>query len=111
PRAVRNAIAYVLGNARRHGVAPDDPTWVDPLSSGYFFDGWTRAVRTTSTILPSRASPAERAETWLLSVGWRRAGGRIDPGRRPGPAARPHSSLPRAQSSFHSASRQLTWSG
>jgi len=88
PRAVRNAIAYVLGNARRHGVAAADPTWVDPLSSGYFFDGWTRAVRTTPTMLPSRASPAERAETWLLSVGWRRAGGRIDPGRRPGPAAR-----------------------
>jgi len=88
PRAVRNAIAYVLGNARRHGVAPDDPRWADPLSSGLFFTGWNVAVHTTLSMLPSRDSPAEPPETWLLSVGWRRAGGRLDPARRPGPPAK-----------------------
>jgi len=88
PRLVRNAIAYTLGNARRHGLAPEAADWVDPLSNGPFFDGWTRAVRTTMAMLPSRASPAEPPQTWLLSVGWRRAGGRIDPARRPGPPVR-----------------------
>ena len=86
PRSVRNAIAYTLGNAKRHGLMPRARTWVDPLSSGFFFGGWSRAVRTTLSMLPSRDSPAEPPRTWLLSIGWRRAGGAIDPGKRPGPA-------------------------
>jgi REP element-mobilizing transposase RayT len=43
PRAVRNAIAYALGNWRHHGEdrAPFARTWkVDPFSSGAVFSGW-----------------------------------------------------------------------
>lgn len=47
PREVRNAIAYVLLNARRHAAKPGrllrgGPGRVDPASSGRWFDGWRR---------------------------------------------------------------------
>ena len=84
PREVRNALAYVLLNARkhwreRHGTPP--PEGLDEASSGRWFEGWRRA-------LGSREPPPERPEvagprTWLLSVGWRRHG-RIDPAEVPG---------------------------
>jgi putative transposase len=55
PREVRKAVAYVLENARKHGlvVAPGMP---DPFTSGSVESGLAVA----------------RARTWLLSVGWRR---------------------------------------
>jgi REP element-mobilizing transposase RayT len=68
PREVRNALVYVLQNARKHGVHLDGP---DPCSSGPAFDGWTRPI---SGEVAARASPLARARTWLLSVGWRRHG-------------------------------------
>ena len=37
PREVRNALVYVLHNARRHGIAYRG---ADPFSSGPWFDGW-----------------------------------------------------------------------
>ncbi|MEW6074418.1 MAG: transposase, partial [Planctomycetota bacterium] len=37
PREVRSALAYVLRNAARHGVAREG---LDPYSSGRWFDGW-----------------------------------------------------------------------
>jgi REP element-mobilizing transposase RayT len=86
PREVRNAIAYVLQNARKHGVAPRSASrgWVDPMSSGPWFDGWRGkvvipqgAVRTTG---PPDESPVGEPRTWLLRTGWRRYG-RIDPWR------------------------------
>src|SRR5262245_2198436 len=44
PREVRNTLAYVLGNARHHGV------WLrrgalDPCSSGRWFEGWSAMKR------------------------------------------------------------------
>jgi hypothetical protein len=41
PREVRHALAYVLQNARKHGAAPRSAprAWVDPMSSGPWFDG------------------------------------------------------------------------
>jgi REP element-mobilizing transposase RayT len=69
PREARNALGYVLDNARRHGVelAFDRP---DPYSSGRWFDAWRRQ----SLELGAPPSPLSRAKTWLLSVGWSRGG-------------------------------------
>jgi REP element-mobilizing transposase RayT len=50
PTEVRNAIRYVLLNARHHGAARGAVMargWVDPYSSALWFDGWKAAVRAT----------------------------------------------------------------
>jgi REP element-mobilizing transposase RayT len=68
PREVRNALAYVLNNAAKHGVAlpRGEP---DPCSSGRWFDGGRKCGDR------ARASnPLARARTWLLSTGWLRRG-------------------------------------
>lgn len=68
PREVNNAIAYLLHNARHHGLPYTGP---DPCSSGVWFDGWERILNED----PLRTkSPLPLARTWLLSVGWRRHG-------------------------------------
>ncbi len=73
PREVRNAIAYVLDNARRHaargGRTLSRAFGIDPASSGRWFDGW----RECATAPPGR-KPVATARSWLLSVGWRRYG-------------------------------------
>ena len=83
PREVRNALAYVLLNARKHwkehrGSPP--PVRLDEASSGRWFDGWKRRLAA-----PVVRDPPEVAgpHTWLLSVGWRRHG-RVDPAEVPG---------------------------
>jgi REP element-mobilizing transposase RayT len=82
PRQVRNAIAYVLQNARKHAVESGRngaPPWqVDPASSGRWFAGWREPVATAS-------GPAAVASprTWLARAGWRR-GGTISTGDVPG---------------------------
>ena len=73
PREVRNAIAYVLLNARKHAARSGRPlprgARIDPASSGRWFDGWKgRAPMVLDP--PAVAS----ARTWLLRAGWRRAG-------------------------------------
>ena len=85
PREVRNALAYVLLNARRHlaqqrGRAAVRGASVDPASSGRWFDGWRE--RATSRDEPGIAAVSE-AHTWLLRVGWRRHG-LISPSEIPG---------------------------
>src|SRR5262245_8041847 len=80
PREVRNALAYVLLNARRHARRPGGRTLMDPASSGRWFDGWR------STPVSHRRSvsiPVALARTWLLTKGWR-CHGLIDPGEVPG---------------------------
>jgi REP element-mobilizing transposase RayT len=91
PREVRNAVRYVLLNARHHraqrGALP--PGWVDPYSSALWFDGWKAAIRTDAPWLRALAKggrPTADPHTWLLSVGWRRGGGLIDIDDVPGPA-------------------------
>jgi hypothetical protein len=81
PREVRYALAYVLCNARRHGLGrgPVREGWIDPYSSGAAFDGWRREVDG-----PTFTVPVSRARTWLLTRGWRRHG-LIDPAATPGP--------------------------
>lgn len=103
PRAVRNAIVYILANYRKHALRQLRPG-IDLYSSAPFFDGWlaTReqhaAIRRFALHVASappvlrarvrggivavstaaaRASPARcivPARTWLASVGWRRIG-------------------------------------
>ena len=74
PREVRNALAYVLLNARRHlaklGQRLPRTPLVDPASSGRWFDGWKRGVQPPSVDTPSVAP----VRTWLLGVAWRRHG-------------------------------------
>jgi hypothetical protein len=83
PREVRNALAYVLLNVRKHwrqryGAPP--PVRLDVASSGAWFDGWRRAP-------PTRETPGIRtvacARGWLLREGWRWHG-LVDPAEVPG---------------------------
>ncbi|MBL8863423.1 MAG: transposase [Planctomycetes bacterium] len=64
PRAVRNALVYVLQNARKHGARF---AGIDRCSSGPWFTGWLNRVARAGSALP-------RASSWLLRAGWRRAG-------------------------------------
>jgi REP element-mobilizing transposase RayT len=78
PRQVRNALAYVLNNARRHGEHLGMPagvqrSWVDGYSSAIYFDGWQNE-RALGRPPPDEPAPVARAETWLLDRGWRRHG-------------------------------------
>ena len=75
PRQARNALCYVLHNARRHGVHEShNPHWLDPCSSQEYFDGWSHRQRRT----PPEPSPDEQvvrpARSWLLTEGWKRYG-------------------------------------
>ena len=81
PREVRNALAYVLCNARRHGVRAV-AGWLDPYSSAAGFDGWKRSVARPADSSKGETAVA-RARTWLLSKGWRRRG-LLDPRAVPG---------------------------
>jgi REP element-mobilizing transposase RayT len=72
PRAVRNAIAYALGNWRHHGEdrAHFARTWsVDPFSSGAVFFGW-KELEGSPVLwpLPPTYHPllVFRPRTWLL---------------------------------------------
>jgi len=71
PREVRNVIAYVLNNARKHGTFfhRDRP---DPYSSGVWFDGWRDYEP-----CPAESPPVARPRTWLLHTGWREKCGLI----------------------------------
>lgn len=74
-REVRNALRYVLNNARRHlaklGRALPHVAHVDPASSGAWFDGWRPGLRLPEAIGPP---PVARPRTWLAAAGWRRLG-------------------------------------
>src|SRR5262245_2660445 len=74
PREVRNAIAYVLLNARRHlaktRCGPRPQPSIDPACSGRWFTGWSSRLQPSSLDPPAVAEP----NTWLLSTGWRRHG-------------------------------------
>lgn len=86
PKEVRNALAYVLLNVRKHWmqrqqVAP--PVRIDEASSGRWFQGWKREARGPTT--SQRVREVAQAKTWLLRTGWRRYG-LIDPAEIPGVA-------------------------
>ncbi len=74
PREVRNAIAYVLLNVRKHwrehhGAPP--PARLDAASSAAWFDGWRRMCARAPDAGPAAVA---RPRTWLLRTGWRRHG-------------------------------------
>jgi hypothetical protein len=84
PREVRNALAYVLLNARRHfwkRTREAPPVRLDEASSAPWFDGWRRAP--PPVLVNGGEPPVALARTWLLSEGWRRRG-TIDPAEVPG---------------------------
>jgi hypothetical protein len=67
PREVRNAIVYVLMNAKKHNHAI---AGLDPCSSAPWFTDW---LAPPSIGPPAEPAP-EMAETWLLRTGWKRHG-------------------------------------
>ena len=66
PRAVRNALVYVLMNRRKHRAGERG---LDPCSSAPWFRGWREPV---ATLLGP--PPVVGARTWLAAVGWCRHG-------------------------------------
>jgi hypothetical protein len=112
PRAVRNALVYVLQNHCKHVLgargmdAMSSAVWFDGWSNDAkaLFDGWARAqpgiVRPWAACAPDTASvtrviatsappcPVVPPATWLARVGWRTSSGRgaIRIGERPAPA-------------------------
>jgi REP element-mobilizing transposase RayT len=98
PRQVRNALAYVLLNARRHAAkriarlrkrgrvmkALGPALRIDDASSGRWFDGWredARIDRSPPRLLGSDPAVAP-PRTWFLRVGWRKHA-LIDPSEIP----------------------------
>jgi len=62
PREVRNALSYVLHNARKHGRRL---TWlIDLFASGIWFDGWKDVL-----IHRRLAAPASRKDALVMQVG------------------------------------------
>jgi REP element-mobilizing transposase RayT len=76
PREVRNAIAYVLNNWRRHGEdrASFARTWkVDPFSNGIDFPGWKELDDSPFSYRPPATYKpliTWLPTTWLLRKGW-----------------------------------------
>ena len=89
PREVRNALRYVLLNARRHwakrnpGRALPGAVRLDPASSARWFDGWRRERLRTEDAGALDPPAVRPPHTWLLGVGWRRLG-LLDPAEVPG---------------------------
>ncbi len=74
PRQVRNALAYVLNNFRKHHWQNErrrcEPDWIDPYSSAAWFDGW----KGLQPLPRPPDTPVAPARTWLLRRGWRKHG-------------------------------------
>jgi REP element-mobilizing transposase RayT len=91
PRAVRHGINYVLNNWRHHDEDQDMESmfWlVDPFSSAVNFGGWVEVAESPFAVPEDlERLPTALPETWLLSVGWMKAG-TISANDRPGPEAR-----------------------
>jgi len=80
PRQVRNALAYVINNWRRHGVDRNAlfslyDGRLDPYASGLSFAGWRDALPTELPDAPAGYEPPPVSEpsTWLMRVGWTKA--------------------------------------
>ena len=91
PKEVRNALRYVLLNARRHTARARAElaarVRLDPASSARWFDGWklgsSQVPSAPEPAAPANRSPVARARTWILTIGWRRHG-LLDPADVPG---------------------------
>lgn len=91
PAQVRNALAYVLGNWRRHGEdvrTPGPRRLTDRYSSGPVFTGWITGPPSGQLPFPDDGPlPLRTARSWLLREGWK-VHGLLSPWERPGPRAR-----------------------
>jgi REP-associated tyrosine transposase len=83
PTEVRRTLVYVLFNNRKH-CAETSRRWeraaLDPCASAVWFDDWAPAARPPPELLAearARAGPCPlaAADTWLATVGWKRARG------------------------------------
>jgi putative transposase len=77
PAQVRNTLRYVLLNRKHHAATQRFfAGWIDPFSSGAWFRGWDAPIRVNvaTNELLGLESPTRPPRTWLLRVGWRRAG-------------------------------------
>ena len=84
-RYARNAIAYVLGNWRRHTKNFHNgrllPAILDRYSSAISFDGWSLRFTMPADHIPL---PVSAPRTYLLRSGWG-FDGPLDPYAVPGP--------------------------
>ena len=74
PREVRNAVVYVLANAKKHPEWDAEPITqvergIDPCSSAPWSRAWAQRPPP-----PRRLAPVCAPKTWLLADGWRRHG-------------------------------------
>jgi len=77
PREVRNCIAYVLNNWRRHGEDRERPWKLDPFASGVSFAGWKELEHSAFMFRPPPTYASLIVwlpKTWLLGTGWRKHG-------------------------------------
>jgi hypothetical protein len=73
PTQTRNALCYVLQNARRHGEAIDRRYGgMDPFSSAWWFDGW-KDDSWKIGIPPPEVRTVAAPGSWLLREGWKRS--------------------------------------
>ena len=86
PTEVRNALRYVLLNARRHaaerGARLGGRVRLDPASSARWFDGWKRGTAGEEAARTADSPAVRLPRTWLLGLGWRRLG-LLDPAEVP----------------------------
>jgi putative transposase len=74
PLEVKNALRYVLLNARHHELDAGRTLareWIDPRSTGAIFDGWRDPPTLREGTKDYGTSPAR---TWLLRTGWKKHG-------------------------------------
>ncbi len=76
PTEVRNALRYVLGNFKKHGVVPPHLLVFDSYSSAVSLDVWIGFEGFIRTLPRSflRSIRPRDPWTWLLRRGWQRAG-------------------------------------
>src|SRR5262249_11478669 len=71
PREVRNALVYVLANAKKHAAGLGGP--VDVCSSAPWFTAW-RDATDLEALRRGLDPPVCAPRTWLAATGWRRHG-------------------------------------
>ncbi|MBC7977589.1 MAG: hypothetical protein H7138_21645 [Myxococcales bacterium] len=82
PTQARHALAYVLGNWRKHGEDRSGPArnlLLDPYASGRSFPGWKELEHEREHVMRGMLADHEplvvqKPTSWLLSVGWKLAG-------------------------------------
>ena len=78
PRDVRNTLRYVLLNRKHHAASQRfHAGWIHLWSSAIWFRGWSAPIRMSAGFnrqLAKLEAPTSEPRTWLLRVGWHRAG-------------------------------------